>query len=829
MPDDSVERAAGLFASAVDLPPGDRTRYLEGACAGDTGLLAEVRSLLTADAGARDFLEPTVPAEAPAPVLAAGARVGAYRIIRVIGAGGMGTVYEAEQDRPRRTVALKLLGAGLASAPARRRFEYESQVLSRLRHPGIAQVYEAGEFNRGDGAIVPYFAMEFVRGARTIPDFARERGLDRPARLALFTRVCDAVQHAHRNGVIHRDLKPANILVEGTGDPKVIDFGVARSGPGPGAETTAGHLVGTLRYMSPEQCAGDPARVDVRADVYALGVVLYELLTGRPPYDLGDSGLLAAAQTIRETPPFRPSSLDPALGGDLDTILLKALEKEPERRYQSAEDLARDLRHTLAREPIEARRHQAWYVLRRTLRRHWPPAVAVAAIVLVTGVASVTLWFMYAEQGRLLITAERRADETRRALDWLRSVLASLDPGRTRWGDTSLLRATLDSAAARVGPELTGQPRDEASMRETIAHLYQTIGAFPEAEAQFTRALDLRRAEAADTPELAECLAGYGGLLLDRTRYADAAPLLEESLAVRRRLFGPSHPLVARSLLRIGTVAHTRRDYAAAERIVGEALDLTRAACGEDHPETARATLHLAIMRFSTGDLESAESLLLRALAVFRSALGPRHAESASALTSLAKVLHARGDLAEAESAFREALSIYEELYGSAHPEVAWCRHRLGNLLHDLGRDAEAEPMIRESHALYRRFLGDDDPYTAFTLESLGTLFMDTNRFGEARAAFDEALAVWDRVQGTGQPLSDWRFNRLACLLQRTGDDAAAEPLLRRALAVQHEQIAEARSYVLECARALADVLEHTGRSEEAARWRAAGAGSGKP
>ncbi|MFM9994837.1 MAG: tetratricopeptide repeat protein [Phycisphaerales bacterium] len=828
MPGSRVERAAEVFAAAAELPRGERTRYLARACGDDADLLVEVRSLLTADAGASGFLEPAPLDAAPVPTLAPGTRVGSYRLTRVIGAGGMGTVYEAEQDRPRRTVALKVLKSGLSSPGARRRFEYESQVLARLRHPGIAQVFEAGEFSPGPGPPVPYFAMELIPGARAITDFARERGFDRAPRLLLFAQVCDAVQHAHRHGVIHRDLKPANILVEWGGEsaaPKVIDFGVARSG-GPDSshpDTVAGHFVGTIRYMSPEQCAGDAARVDVRADVYALGVVLYELLTGRAPYDLDDSGLLDAARTIRETPAVRPASLDPGLRGDLETILLKALEKEPERRYQSAADLARDLRHTLAREPIEARRHQGWYVLRRTLRRHWLPAAAAAVIATITVASSVALTFMYARQGRLLTTAERRADETRRALDWLRGVLASLDPARTRWGDTSLLRAMLDNAVARVGPELADQPRAEADMRQTLAHLYQTIGAFADAQTQYERAAVLRRAEGRDTPELADCLDGFGGLLLDRSRYADAAMVFDEALAIRRRIFGPTHPLAARSLLRMSTIAHTRRDYPAAERIAVEAVDLLCTSLGESDPATARAMVQLGAMRFTTGDLDGAEDVLRRAIAAFGAAPSQHHAESASALTNLAKVLHARGDapsLAAAEGAFRDAVRIDEQLYGPEHPDVAWCRHRLGNLLHDLGRDSEAEPMLEDALQQYRRFLGNDDPYTAFTLESLGTLRMHAGRFAEARAAFDDALRAWDGAQSTGQPLSDWRFNRLGCLLHLCGDDEAAEPLLRRALAERDHQTADARPHVLESLRCLAALLERAGRAAEAAIWR---------
>jgi tetratricopeptide (TPR) repeat protein/predicted Ser/Thr protein kinase len=483
MTEERRARLWALFDQAADLTPHEQRALLDAACPDDPNLRAELEKLLADDArvraGGTNFLmspvlrslPATLSSPEPASAPAAPPRIGRYHIIRILGEGGMGTVYEAEQDSPRRAVALKVIRPGLVVPAALKRFAREAQILGLLHHPGVAAIYEAGVAEDGR----PFFAMELVRGV-PLDEYARRHGLDSAARLELLARVCDAVQHAHEHGVVHRDLKPSNVLVDDAGQPRVLDFGVARGLDDALRDTTAqtrpGQIVGTPSYMSPEQVAADP-NLDRRSDVYTLGVILFELLAGRPPYPLESLPLAEAVRVIREREPARLGALDRGLRGDAETIAGKALEKDPSRRYASAEELAADIRRHLAQEPILARPPSALYQLSKFARRHKPLALTTAALLsLLLLAGAVTAW----QQVRLARAerdeAVRQGRRGQEAQEALARAVALRDQARAtddagKWAEAREV-ARQAAALAEGGPPAPGLAERIADLRREL-------------------------------------------------------------------------------------------------------------------------------------------------------------------------------------------------------------------------------------------------------------------------------------------------------------------------------------------------------------------------
>ena len=451
-------------------------------------------------------------------------RVGQYHIKRVLASGGMGTVYEATQEKPRRVVAIKLMKQGIASKSALRRFEYESQILARLRHPGIAQIYEAGT-HRDDSGTVPYFAMEYIPNALSLTKYAKDKKLSTREKLDLFTQVCDAVHHGHQKGIIHRDLKPGNILVDSNGQVKVIDFGVARGTDSDMAVTTLqtdiGQLVGTLQYMSPEQCVADPHDIDTRSDVYALGVVLYELLAEKLPYKISSKQIFEGTRIIREQQPTNITTIDKTLKGDIETIIYKALEKDRERRYQSTIELSQDIRRYLGGEAVIARPPSIVYQLRIFARRNkaFFGAMAAVFVVLLGGVIVSSAMYLRSEENRLI--AEVETTKAQSTLEFMGGMFQSVDPTE---GGAVDIQSMLDEAARKIDAgAFAGQPEIEAWVRRTIGITYTGLLAFDEAEHHLNTALRInRRVLGEEHPETLQSGYYLGKLLHARTKSHEA-------------------------------------------------------------------------------------------------------------------------------------------------------------------------------------------------------------------------------------------------------------------------------------------------------------------
>ena len=777
-------------------------------------------------------------------------RIASFRILGIIGEGAMGVVYEAEQDRPHRRVALKVIRPGFA-APARlRRFEHEADVLGRLQHPGIAQIYHAGVAETGHG-VQPYFAMELVRG-RTLNDFVLDRQLPMKERLRLFTQICDAVEHAHQKGVIHRDLKPANIVVDDSGQPKVLDFGLARAIDADVQSTMhtgAGEMVGTVAYMSPEQVSGATDQLDTRSDVYALGVIGYELLADRSPYDLHRKPLAEMARIIREEEPARLSSVTRRLPADIETIVAKALEKDKTRRYASAAEMAADVRRFLRDEPIVARPPSAIYQIQKFAKRHTAVVAGVAAVfaVLVAGII-VSSWLAIRAR-RAEATADTRAVEARReaaksqaVTKFMQEMLAAANPENAQGKDVTV-RAALDEAAKRVDAgTLANEPEVEAAVRAAIGTTYQGLGVFEAATRQLTLALetqqkigagrlivaqtqlDLARTEflrfnlQAAEPLLRASLAtrreilgdkhrdvawvlnALGALLQRAGRLDEAEPVMREALAIRREVLGPADPDVASTLNNLGMILRGKGDIASAAPMLQEALEVRRKILGNDHPDVVIQMVNVALALADLGDYAGSEKIGREALAARRRILGPEHPAVANTLRVVADALAGAGDYSGAEPLYREAIAVARKGYGDQHSETARMQSGLGWMYVRAGDYAKAEPLLREALAFQRKALGVDHDATRGTLTSLARALNGLGDFAAAEVAAREAIASYEKQASSraiGSPLAALgesllerrQFSAAAATLQQARDGLAKSPPTAKWLAADVDSL----------------------------------------
>jgi len=888
---DRYQRAKAIFLDACDLPGARREAYLAEACGGDEALRDAVRELLAGDAeplpaldagSRRAGLERLLGEAEPAPEAPACVRIGAYRVVRLIGMGGMGAVYEAEQESPRRRVAIKVLRPGLATPRALRRFEHEAQLLGRLEHPAIARIYEAGvaevEDESGACARQPYFAMELVQGEPLDEHIARTRPPDEE-KLELIARVCDAVHHAHARGIIHRDLKPANVLIEpgagpsGGGAPRILDFGIARLANTDlhtvSIETGTGQILGTLASMSPEQVAGRPDDLDTRSDVYSLGVILYESLCGRPPVDLSDCSIPEAARRIREDEPVRLGSVDPRFRGDVETIAGKALAKDRAHRYQSASALAEDIRRFLRDEPIAARPPSTVYQLRKFARRNKAlvGAAGVVAVVLVVA-AILSTWLAVRESAaRELAEAERSAavNEARKyraVLEFLREMISAADPAVGPNRADATIRQVLDVAAEDVARGSLDETPDVAvAVKATIGNTYRALDEREKA-IRFLReavALGMELHPEGDE-DLSWALNKLARALENTGEYEEAERRYRRALAMRERLYGRGSAETATILNNLGWLRVQAGAVDEGERLLTEALAIRREVFGDRHGEVATSLNNLAIVRFRRGDAERAVEMLRESLEIDLELKGERHPNVATTINNLAFGLKATGRFDQAEAMFRRSLELRREMFGARHTMVANALGNLGTLLHAMGRLEEAERALRGAYDLERELRGPDHPLTQNAAVSLGGLLVDRATYDEAEALLAPALASLQDELGEDHRRSIraglW-MGRLRLAQRRPGE---AAPLLEKtarlarvSLGTSHVDSAlalvacgrchtalgrfeEAERELLgahgvleatgtprdrdRCARALASLYEAWGRPEEAARWR---------
>lgn len=711
------------------------------------------------------------------------ARIGSFRILQCLGEGGMGIVYEAEQERPHRRVALKIMRPGIVPADVIRRFEREGEFLGRLHHPGIAQIYQVGMGDTEYGH-QPYFVMELVHGKR-LDDYARSHAPTLREKLLLVASIADAVQHAHHGGIIHRDLKPANILVTDAGQPKILDFGIARAADDRmmgTVQTVAGEVLGTISYMSPEQIAGDVAALDTRSDVYALGVILYELIAGRPPYELDRKSLAEAARVIHEVEPTRLRTVARTVPADVETIVAKALEKEKERRYSSAADLANDIRRFLSDEPIAARPPSVAYQVGKFARRHKALVGGVLAtvIVLLVGVAA-TLW-----QARVADKRAREAElekaKAEAVTTFLTEMLESVDPSQSRGRDVSV-REALDAATTRIDSgTMAAQPSVEIAIRSVIGTTYGSLGLFEPAERQLRTAVEVG-SRTAETPRVrADSHARLVNVLFGAGKYEDAEAAASEALRLRREALGPAHADVASSLDDLGAVIMARGDADRAEPLMREALALKRQLLAPDDPSIATGLNNLAYLIWRKGNPKEAESMFRESLEIDRRRLGPEHPEVPTKLINVAVVVRDQGRPQDAEPLVREAIAIQRKVLGEQHPTLANSLDVLAGTFEDRGDNAQAEALLREALAIAT---AADVQLDAARLQSnLGWVLWKAGRYAEAEPLLRDGVANIAKTYGPKHRNTRLATSHLAHDLNSLGNAKGAESTARDALAL---------------------------------------------
>ncbi len=867
MNDPNTEKT--IFVAVRQLPPADRAAYLDQACGDNEPLRRRIEALLNASEQSGAFLEvsaaPTLRRTPAASIPLAekpGDKVGHYKLLQQIGEGGCGVVYMAEQEEPvRRRVALKIIKLGMDTRNVMARFEAERQALAMMDHPNIAKVFDAGATETGR----PYFVMELVRGIK-ITDYCDEAKLSIRARLDLFTQVCHAIQHAHQKGIIHRDIKPSNILVtmqDCVPVPKVIDFGIVKATGGQLLTdktifTAFEHFIGTPAYMSPEQAMMTSQDIDTRSDIYALGVLLYELLTGRTPFDAGEllaAGLDEMRRTIREQEPARPSTclstmpdnelsttaqrrkldapkLVSELRGDLDCVVMKALEKDRARRYETANGLAMDIQRHLDNEPVVARPPNRFYRFQKMVRRHKFvfAAAAIVAFTLLGGILVSSWYAVRSARAEKVAENERRQAEVERTKareaeaeskavnDFLQQDLLR-QAGTDTQADEGLkvdpnitLREVVDRAAARLDNRFTNQPLVEASIRMTLAEIYDVMGDPAATQRHARRAVELRErilgpdhpltlaamSELCSTltgignptnatalgektlgrlqvvlgrehPDTLKCMIHLGNAYVAAGRFNDAVTLLQEALTLQKSKLGPTNGLTLWIQHDLGYAYDVAGRVNEAVPLLEETVRAEQSVLGQDHPLTLASMVELAVVYERAGRINDAFRLDEETLKLCKIKLGPDHPNTLTLMNSLAQAYGDAGQLDKEVALFEETLKLRQAKLGPDDPLTLASMNCLGEAYADAGRFEDALKLQKECLQRYKSKLGQDDPFTLGSMNYLAWTYQRAGKLDEALSLYQESLNLCKTKFPAGHRFTIAAMNGLAQFFESTG------------------------------------------------------------
>jgi tetratricopeptide (TPR) repeat protein len=822
-------RISAVFDRVIDLPAAEREILLEQCCVGDSELRREVQSLLEADAAA-DILDQHVPKllegvaaqwardNEAAPV---GTTIGCWRVQRELGRGGMGVVMLAERvdGQFEQRVALKLIKRGMDSAAVLARFLLERQILARLSHPNIARLLDGGLSTDGR----PYFVMEYVEGA-PILDYCKAHCLGLQERLECALQICGALQFAHRQLIVHLDIKPSNVIVTSTGEVKLLDFGIAKLLGGapvkPALQTrTQAHRPFTPGYASPEQLLGDA--VSTATDVYGIGCLLYELLTGHRANGLSEFATAQEArQALARGEPQAPSRVAgesqgsasfsaSRLRGDLDTIVLKALKCEPDRRYPTVEALAEDIRRCLAGHPIAARRNTLFYRTSKFASRH---RLGVALAVLGFIGLIVTTTFALSQAANARAQALRAQALTHYLVDVFRVADPKVMPGGLKLS----AREVLDLGARRMEQQLAHEPQLEASFSVMLGTIYQGLGENERAIALLQRALVLHPVDERGDISRADTLG-----LLARAQYEkgdyDAASITSAEAQTEHHVRNTTDsPMIAQDLALQGEIARRRGEFAKGETLLKQALAMSRATLTAPHPQIAAQLNQLAALYGDMNRIEQATTLTEQSLGMFRALYGENHLDVAENLVNLGVFDMQSDRIAQALPVFDQAITIYRRLLPSDHPLLALALANEARAFDRLKHYREADPLYREALAMQRRVLGDQHPDLATTLNNLAVLRLHLDDFAGSINYSREAVAIWIAQGKPEHPFALISKSHLAVALRESGDLVQAERITREVLDARRRQLGEKNRAVALSLDELGVVLRLAGHPEQA-------------